>query len=94
MSRILRATGAALAVTLALAATAQPANASIPPPATAFPVGAMALGTYLLGYGFCTALAFGKQTAAGIIGPAARMEAAKDCLIPPLGIAKYAKMRP
>ncbi len=54
----------------------------------------MALGTYLLGYGFCTALAFGKQTAAGIIGPAARMKAAKGFLIPPLGIAKYAKMRP
>jgi hypothetical protein len=90
MSKSLRAGIGALAIVGTLAATSA-ANAAPPPPVpTAFPVVAFAASAYLLGYGFCTALAFGKQTEAGITGPAARLEAARDCLIPPLGIARYA----
>lgn len=89
MSKSLRAGAAALAIAGTIAGTSA-AYALPPPVTTSFPVGAFAISTYLLGYGFCTALAFGKQTEAGVLGPAARLEAAKDCIIPPLGIAKYA----
>jgi len=92
MSKLVRGGAVALALAASLACTTT-ADASITP-AGNFPAGPMFLATYALAYGFCTALAFGKQTEAGLLGPAARLEAAKDCLIPSIGIAKYAHRTP
>lgn len=94
MKKTLRASVLALAMTATVFSVSS-ANAAPPPAAAAYPsVWTLAAIGYGLGFGFCTALAFGKQTAAAgpmVVGPHARMQAVKDCLLPPVGIRKWTK---
>ncbi len=94
MKTYLRAAVAALAIGSVTLPAITPAHA-VPAPAAAgigVTVPEFLAGAYVFGFAFCTAFAFGKQTAAAgnaIVGPKARLAAAKDCLLPISGVNKW-----
>lgn len=94
MKKVFRAAIAA-AVLSATSISATNAHAiAVAPAAPAAAIGSATIpqvlaGAYLFGFAFCTAFAFGKQTAANEVGPKARLEAAADCLLPIHGVEKW-----
>lgn len=92
MTKTLRAAIAAAAIG-AMSLSATNAHAAMQAPvaaaASGITVPQFLAGAYVFGFAFCTAFAFGKQTAANQVGPQARMEAVADCLLPIHGVEKW-----
>lgn len=95
MTSKLRAGVAGLALAALVTGHASTAHALPPPPvAAAGPtLGTVLLIGYAVGFGVCTLVASGalaNARAAGlVVTPDDRAQAVVDCLIPPVGLAKY-----